>query len=146
MARESKRILSICRKITFSSAHRYYNPAWSEEENRQAYGSLFNEHGYGHNFRLEAWVEGNIDQESGMVMNLKQLDLILKEVVKPLDHHHLNLDVPYFQQVVPTTENIAVYCFQQLTRRLRGMPVQPRKVRLYEGEDLWVEYGTISES
>ena len=75
-----------------------------------------------------------------MVMNLKDLDSLLKEVTAPLDHHHLNLDVEYFRERVPTTENIARFCYEELRRRLAVPGVRLVKVRLLEGSDLWVDY------
>jgi 6-pyruvoyltetrahydropterin/6-carboxytetrahydropterin synthase len=131
-------MVTLCRKVSFSCAHRYYQPGLSESENRRIYGSLYSEHGHGHNYILEAHVEGPIDWDTGMVINLKELDSVLKEITSPMDHHHLNFDLPYFQKTVPTTENIAVYCFEEIDKRL-APPVRLRKVRLQEGTDLWVE-------
>lgn len=141
MFSRQKTRVRLARKITFSSAHRYYHPRLSEEENLAIYGSQYSPHGHGHNFILEVHVDGPVDPQTGLVINLKDLDAILKKVTSPLDHHHLNYDVPYFQEHVPTTENIARYCFEAVSRELEGSPVHLHKVRLYEGEDLWVDYG-----
>lgn len=131
--------VTICRKISFSSAHRYWRPDLTEEENRAIYGSKYSPHGHGHNFVLEASLEGVMDPETGMVVNLKDLDADLKAITDPLDHHHLNLDVPFFAETVPTTENIAAYCFAELQKCYPGGDIHVRKVRLYEGSDLWVD-------
>jgi len=131
--------VTICRKVTFSCAHRCYRPELTESQNREIYGSDYTEHGSGHNYVLHAFVEGRIDPDTGMVINLRDLDSILKEVVGPLDHHHLNHDVPYFAEMVPTTENIAAFCYSEIDKRLTLGNIHLKKVRLVEGADLWVD-------
>jgi len=131
--------VTICRKVTFSCGHRYYQPGLTEDENRKIYGNLYSRHGYGHNYVLEAYVEGRIDPETGMVINLRDLDSILLDVTTPLDHHHLNYDVSHFADVVPTTENIAAFCFSEIAKRLTGNHIRLKRVRLLEGRDLWVD-------
>jgi 6-pyruvoyltetrahydropterin/6-carboxytetrahydropterin synthase len=131
--------VTICRKIVFSCGHRYYRADLTDEENRELYGSSYSEHGHGNNYVLKAYVEGRIDPETGMVMNLRDLDSVLKEVTRPLDHHFLNYDVPFFAEVVPTTENIAAYCFQEISRQLTWDHVKLKRVRIQEGQALWVD-------
>ena len=135
--------VTICRKVSFSSGHRYFQPQLSEEENLEVYGSSYSSSGHGHNFVLEAHFRGQIDPLTGMVINLKKIDQLLKEVVAPLDHHFLNQDVDYFKKVVPTTENIALYCYQQLQNKSYSLPdhIELHRIRLFEGDDLWVECG-----
>ncbi|MEJ2079882.1 MAG: 6-carboxytetrahydropterin synthase [Acidobacteriota bacterium] len=132
-------VVTICRRISFSSGHRYFNPSWSEAENRRVYGSSYSESGDGHNFVLEAMLEGDVDPHTGMIVNLKQVDSVLKEVTAPLDHHFLNSDVPHFEGSVPTAENIALYCLEELRTRIDSKGVHLTGVRLYEGPDFWVE-------
>lgn len=133
--------VSLARRIHFSSGHRYYSPQLSEEENRRVFGSCYTEHGHGHNYILEAFVSGTIDPVTGMILNLADLDKILKVVTDPLDHHHLNFDIPYFKDIVPTTENLARYLHEKLTLELKAYPgVHLEKIRLFEGDDLWVDY------
>ncbi len=129
----------LSRRITFSSAHRYFQKKFSEAENKKIFGKCYNEHGHGHNYVLEMTVGGSVDPLSGMVINLVEVDQILKTVTDPLDHHHLNFDVPEFSKIVPTTENIAKYCFEKI-KDLLPREVNLEKVRLYEAEDLWVDY------
>lgn len=136
----------LARKAYFSSAHRYFNPALSEKENQEIFGSCFSPYGHGHNYVLEAYFEGPIDPATGMVMNLHDIDQILKAVVGPLDHHHLNFDIPYFKSIIPTTENIAKYLFENIQSHLQSSSfskVELYKVRLHENEDLWVDYGFL---
>ena len=132
-------LVTVCRKVTFSCGHRYYRADFTDEENRRLYGSNYSEHGHGHNYVLEAYVEGEVDPETGMVINLRDLDSILLEVTSPLDHHYLNYDVPHFAEVVPTTENIASFCYTEIAKRLTWNHLRLKKVRLIEGGDLWVD-------
>ncbi len=135
----------LARRTHFSCGHRYYSPQMSEEENRKTFGLCYSEHGHGHNYVLEAYLLGPIDPVTGMVINLMQVDEILKKVTSELDHRHLNFDVPAFAEQVPTTENIARYCYGRVLEELNQLqsPVQLSSVRLYENEDLWVDYGQL---
>lgn len=132
----------ISRRIHFSCGHRYYQPQFTEEENKQHFGSCYSEHGHGHNYILEAYYKGEIDAKTGMVINLFTVDDMLKKVTDVLDHQHLNFDVPYFKDVVPTTENIAKYCYEELAK-LTPQNIQLQKVRLFENSDLWADYGYL---
>jgi 6-pyruvoyltetrahydropterin/6-carboxytetrahydropterin synthase len=145
MQQAQPNLVTICRKVIFSCGHRCYRPDLSESENQRLYGSAYSEHGHGHNYELKAYVEGWIEPETGMVINLRDLDSVLKEVIEPLDHHHLNFDVPYFEETVPTSENIAAYCFAEIALRLKDLPVKLKKVRLVESPALWVDCEATSE-
>lgn len=137
------------RRVHFSAAHAYAKPGATFEENKKIYGSSAKPAGLGHNFKVEAHFEGQIDPQTGMIINLSDIDSWLKKMIAPLDHHHLNNDVEFFKKNVPTAENIARYCFDSLKTIMKENPVthkplkQPArllKVRLYEGENLWVDY------
>jgi 6-pyruvoyltetrahydropterin/6-carboxytetrahydropterin synthase len=137
----------LSRKSHFSSAHRYYQPALSESENKKTFGRCYTPHGHGHNYQLEVTIQGEIDGKTGMVINLVDLDQIIKEVTTVLDHQHLNKDVAYFQEakdstgrtIVPTTENIAKYCWLEIKSRLPDN-CKLSRVRIYEADDLWADY------
>lgn len=132
----------LSRKIYFSAAHRYENPQWTQQKNQEVFGSCFSKYGHGHNYTLEATVTGPVHAETGMIINLADLDALLKAVVTPLDHRFLNQDIPYFSERIPTTETIAFYCYQDLQKRLQAYPdLTLQRVRLYENEDLWSEVG-----
>ena len=134
----------LARRIHFNSGHRYFNKNWDEEKNKKIFGLSYSKHGHGHNYILEAYIKGPVDVETGMVMNLQSLDHILKQVTSPLDHQYLNEDVDEFKKLVPTTENIAKYCFEKISELIPPPPLKLNKVRLYETEDLWVDYGTLN--
>ena len=107
--------VSICRKGYFNAAHRLYNNNWSKEKNKKVFGICSNENFHGHNYELTVKIYGELDKETGMVFELKRMkDIIKKEVEDVLDHKNLNLDIPYFKNVVPTTENLAIFIWKKL--------------------------------
>ena len=129
----------LTRKAEFSASHYYHNPQLSPEENRRLFGKCNNPNGHGHNYTLEVTVKGEVDLQSGFVVDLKQLKEILsREVLDALDHRFLNKEVPEFASRIPTTENIAISVWQRLQSRLER--AQLHRVRLYETPDLFVDY------
>lgn len=131
--------MKVCRRETFNAAHRLYNPTWSEEKNDEVFGLCNNPNYHGHNYVLEAWVEGEIDPDTGYVIDMKTLkQYIRKEVIEPFDHRNLNLDVPEFAQLNPTAEHIAIVIWNKLRKRLSSR--LELTVRLYETERNIVEY------
>jgi len=130
----------ITRRVEFSASHRCSNPRFSDEENRSIYGAAANPNGHGHNYVLEVTLAGDPDSVTGMVFDLSQLKQILNEaVVNSMDHRFLNREVAPFDQVIPTAENIAIEIWRRLAPRFSTGAVL-RNVRLYETEDLWVDY------
>src|SRR5579872_3814885 len=112
-------LVLITRKAEFSASHVCRSAALSEEENRAAFGAAANPHGHGHNYVLEVSLEGDPDPLTGMVLDLKELkDILNRQVVNVYDHRFLNYEVPPFDQVVPTTENIARDIWQRLAPHL----------------------------
>lgn len=131
----------ITRKVEFSASHSCYNQGLSEAENAALYGADANPHGHGHNYSLEVTLEGEPDPVTGMVVDLKDVKQILeREVVDPMDHRHLNHEVPPFDSIVPTTENVAVEIWRRLQPRFAQGPARLHAIRLYETDDLFVEY------
>jgi 6-pyruvoyltetrahydropterin/6-carboxytetrahydropterin synthase len=117
----------------FSAAHRLALDHLSFEENSEIYGLCARPHGHGHNYGLEITVKGSIDPRTGMIVDLAALQQVIDRwVVKPFDHTFLNKDIPYFAQVVPTAENIALYIQQLLTLPIRELGVQLHRVHLQE--------------
>jgi 6-pyruvoyltetrahydropterin/6-carboxytetrahydropterin synthase len=131
----------ITRRADFSASHSCYNPKLSEEENKQLYGEAAGSFGHGHNYVLEVTLEGTPDPETGMIYDLKELKDVMNElVVDPMDHRFLNCEVPPFDTVTPTTENIAAEIWRRLEPRLRFPNGKLHSIRLYETEDVFVEY------
>lgn len=128
----------ITRRFDFSASHRYYRPEWSEEENRRVFGLCALPNGHGHNYTLEVSVEGSPDPETGMVINLVDLKSAVDGVLVQFDHKHLNLDTPYFQHEIPTTENLAAVLWRLLQEALGEQRLS--RIRLHEADDLFVEY------
>ncbi|MHB8302441.1 MAG: 6-pyruvoyl trahydropterin synthase family protein [Acidobacteriaceae bacterium] len=129
----------LTRKAEFSAAHYYYNDAWSQQENERVFGKCANRNGHGHNYTLEVTVAGDVDPVSGFVVDLKALkDVMEREVVQAYDHRHLNLEVPEFRSVVPTTENIAIAIWNRLENKIASAHLQ--RVRVYEMPDLFADY------
>jgi 6-pyruvoyltetrahydropterin/6-carboxytetrahydropterin synthase len=129
----------LTRKAEFSSAHYYYNEAWSQQENEKVFGKCANRNGHGHNYTLEVTVAGEIDPVSGFVIDLKALkEIIDREVIQAYDHRHLNLEVPEFKSMLPTTENIAIAIWKRLQSKITGARLH--RVRVYEMPDLFADY------
>jgi len=131
----------ITRKVEFSASHVCRNPNLSDEENRALFGAAANPHGHGHNYVLEVTVEGVPDPVTGMVLDLKLLkDILNRAVVDPYDHRFLNREVPPFDSVIPTPENIAIDVWNRLAPCLDGTRGRLHAIRLYETPDLFVDY------
>jgi 6-pyruvoyltetrahydropterin/6-carboxytetrahydropterin synthase len=132
-------MIFLTRKAEFSSAHYYWNDAWSLEENERVFGKCANRNGHGHNYTLEVTVAGEVDATSGFVVDLKQLkDILDQEVVSVYDHRHLNLEVPEFAKAIPTTENIAIAVWNRLKNKIPNAKLH--RVRIYEMPDLFADY------
>lgn len=111
--------VTISRRAHFNAAHRLYRKDWSDEKNNLIFGKCNNPNFHGHNYELIVSVTGEIDQETGYVLDVKILtDLIKEEVENPFDHKNLNLDVPEFKDLNPTAENIVVVIWNKLRKRL----------------------------
>lgn len=137
----SKRV-AVFRKEHFNAAHRLNNPNWSEEKNERVYGKCNNYNFHGHNYDLVVQVIGEIDLESGYVMDMKLLsDLIKVEILDKFDHKNLNLDTEEFKDINPSAENIAVVIYDKLRAKLPNH--LDLRIRLYETERNFVEYPVI---
>jgi 6-pyruvoyltetrahydropterin/6-carboxytetrahydropterin synthase len=122
----------ITRRATFAAGHVLCRPEWSEERNREVFGACASDHG--HNYIVEVTVGGPVDAETGMVVNLKHVDSVLRrELIDVVDHRHLNRDVEFMRGVVPTAENIALAAFHRLEPHLK--PARLLKLRLVESEN-----------
>ncbi len=135
------RAMFITRRVEFSASHICANPEWSAERNFAVYGPASNPHGHGHNYALEVTLEGEPDAATGMLFDLKRLkDILTEEVVEPMDHRFLNREVPPFDHVVPTAENLAAEIWRRLEKHFTPGLARLSNVRLYETEDMFVDY------
>ena len=131
--------ISVFRKEHFNAAHRLHNPDWSAEKNKEIFGLCNNANYHGHNYELIIQITGTINPETGYVIDMKVLsDLAQEEVVKKFDHKNLNLDVPEFENLNPSAENIAVVIYHKL--RVKIAAELDLKIRLYETERNFVEF------
>jgi 6-pyruvoyltetrahydropterin/6-carboxytetrahydropterin synthase len=131
--------VAVFRKEHFNAAHRLHNPDWTKEQNQAVFGKCNNEYFHGHNYELIVQVIGEINPETGYVIDMKVLSDIIKEnVLDKFDHRNLNLDTPEFQNTNPTAENIAVVIWQILRTKIN--PHLDLKIKLYETERNFVEY------
>lgn len=125
------------RRFRFSASHLYRRPDWSEEENRARFGKCANLPGHGHNYRLFVTVDGEVDPQTGFIIDLGHLDsLVTGKVIDRLDHQHLNTALPEFGEggKIPSSENLILWILSQL------QDLSVVKLRLEEDEDLAAEW------
>jgi 6-pyruvoyltetrahydropterin/6-carboxytetrahydropterin synthase len=129
----------IARRRLFSTAHLYEQKAFTPEKNRDVFGACYSQHGHGHNYTLEVFVEGPIDAETGLVINVNDLDVVMKKVVEPFDHKHISFDHPDFKDTIPTTENLTTHLFEKIKAEmaLQHPTLSLNRIRVYETDDLW---------
>jgi 6-pyruvoyltetrahydropterin/6-carboxytetrahydropterin synthase len=131
--------ISVSRKTHFNAAHRLNVPSWSDEKNKAFFGPCNNANYHGHNYDLIVSVTGQVDEETGYLIDMKYLKEIVKEEIEErFDHKNLNLDTEDFKSLNPTAENIAIVIWQLLRKRIENK--LKLKVILYETERNFVEY------
>lgn len=134
----------ITRKVQFNAAHRLYNSNWSEAENRRVFGKCMSPNFHGHNFEMEVTLAGAPDPQTGFVFDLAQLkEIINEQIVEAIDHKNLNLDVPFLQDVMPSTENLAVKVWERLAPHVKPAEIYsihiqetPNNSVIYYGETI----------
>lgn len=132
--------VTVHRKAHFNAAHRLYRKDYSDEKNTEIFGKCSLPHFHGHNYELTVSVTGEIDPQTGFVINLEILKNIIKEEIEDyLDHKNLNIDIPEFHDVIPTAENIVVLIYERIKNRLD--PDKKLEITLYETPRNFVTYG-----
>jgi 6-pyruvoyltetrahydropterin/6-carboxytetrahydropterin synthase len=127
----------LTKRIEFAAGHRYIKAEWDEAKNRAVFGPCYNPPAHGHNYMVEVTVSGEVDPKTGMVVNLFDLKRVLLDVLEEFDHKNLNLDMPYFEGRIPTSENLACVLWTKLdTQKSIGTL---HAIRLYEDEDLYAD-------
>jgi len=128
--------VNLTRRLTFAAGHILAKPEWDEARNREVFGACSGDHG--HNYELAVTVSGPVDASTGMVINLKEVDRIVKDlVIQDVDHRHLNRDVPWLKDHLPTTENVALAIWRRLEGKLQSARLE--RIRLKETENNVVE-------
>ena len=131
----------VWRRVEFSAAHRLYRDDWTEAENRRVFGKCANAFGHGHNYVLDVAIEGTLDETTGMVVHFQEFKRVLAEtVVEPLDHRHLNHDVPLLEGRLPTSEHLVRALWSALERAFAGRPWKLHRLVLSSTDRNRVEY------
>ena len=132
--------VKVTRRVHFCAAHRLENPDWSQERNREVFGLCANPNWHGHNYDLDVTVEAELNPETGFVMDLGDLKVLVEsEVVEDLDHKNLNLDVEWMRGTITSTENLVVRIWGRLEKSLPEGVTLSRLV-LWETDRNYVEY------
>ena len=131
--------ITVSRKAHFNAAHRLHNKNWSDEKNQKIFGKCNYQNYHGHNYELIVSVTGEINPETGYVIDMGELKKIIKnEIEERLDHKNLNLDVPHFSNIIPSAENICIYIYDIIKDNIDSQ--FKLSVRLYETPRNFVQY------
>jgi len=132
-------VVYITRRETFAAAHRLFKPELSDEENLKLFGKCSNPNWHGHNYTLEVIVAGEVDSDTGFVMDLKDLkEIVRKNIISKVDHKNLNLDTDFMNGKIPTSENIVIAIWNELEDKITKGKLF--SVKLYETENNYFEY------
>ncbi|MCC6370955.1 MAG: 6-carboxytetrahydropterin synthase [Bacteroidia bacterium] len=133
-------MIFLTRHEHFNAAHKLYNPEWTEQKNVEVFGKCANANWHGHNYELMVTIKGEIDKDTGFLMDAKKLSVILQEYVcDKLDHKNLNVDVDFMAGKLASTENLAIAIWNQIAPHL-PTNVKLHCVKLYETPRICVEY------
>jgi 6-pyruvoyltetrahydropterin/6-carboxytetrahydropterin synthase len=131
----------ITRKEHFNAAHKLFNPDWTDEKNLEVFGKCANPNWHGHNYYLYVTVKGEVKQETGYTVNLKDLSTLIRiHITDKLDHKNLNLDVDFLKNTMPTTETVAIAIWNQLEAPITKLGGTLHCIKLCETENNYVEY------
>ena len=131
----------ITRRETFNAAHRLRREDWSDAQNDIVFGKCSNKNWHGHNFELFVTVKGRPSEETGFVLNLKELGTIIKaEVIEKIDHKNINLDVDFMKGIMSSTENLAIGIWNEIDVLIKEKGGELVKIKLIETENNFVEY------
>lgn len=134
-------MIYITRHEHFNAAHRLYNPNYSDSKNEEIFGKCSNPNWHGHNYSLFVTIKGEINPETGFLINLKVLSNLINElIIEKADHKNFNLEVDFMDGIMPTAENIAVQIWNQLAGKIEEYGAILYCIKLYETERNFVEY------
>lgn len=131
----------ITRREQFNAAHKLWREEWSDEKNEEIFGRCSNKNWHGHNFELYITVKGIPDEKTGFVIDFKILSKLIKnEVIDVLDHKNLNLDIPFLEGIMTTTENVIIKIWERLYPKIKEIGGELVKIKLAETGNNFVEY------
>lgn len=134
-------VVYLTRREHFNAAHKLWNDSWTEEKNFEVFGKCSNTNWHGHNYDLFITVKGTPNPDTGCIIDLKLLSVILKEhVLEKLDHKNLNVDVPFMKGIMASTENLAVGIWREIQDLIEVHGCKLHSVRLHETENNYAEY------
>lgn len=134
-------MIFITRRERFNAAHRLFKPEYSDEMNVQIFGKCSNPNWHGHNYTLFVTVKGEINPDTGFLVNLKDLSEIINQlVIEEVDHKNINIEVGFMAGKLASTENLAIGIWNQLSEPLAALGTVLHSVKLYETENNYVEY------
>ena len=134
-------MMYITRRERFNAAHRMYRKEWSDEKNLAVFGKCSNPNWHGHNYVLYVTVKGNVDSETGFVVNLKDLSSLIKtKIIDKIDHKNLNLEVDFMKNMIVSSENVAIAIWNELEQSVLQIGAQLHCVKVVETENNFVEY------
>ena len=135
------KIVSVTRRERFSASHRLFNPLWEDDKNEEVFGKCSNKNWHGHNYILYVTVSGIVVNETGYVIDLKELSTIIKRrVIDKLDHANLNIEVDFMKDTITSAENIAIKIFEELENDIQNLGCKLQRIKLEETENNYVEY------
>ncbi len=134
-------MIYITRRERFNAAHKLFREEWTDQQNLEVFGKCSNPNWHGHNYELFVTVKGEINPQTGFVIDLKELKIIIqKYVIEALDHKNINLDVNFMKGKMASTEVLAVAIFDELKTHVETQGAKLHSVKLYETENNFVEY------
>ncbi len=134
-------MIFITRRETFNAAHRLFKPEWDDEKNLHVFGKCSNPNWHGHNYVLYVTLKGEIDKETGFLVNLKDLSQLIKtRIIEKLDHKNVNLEVDFMKGIIPSTENLAIGIWNELQEPVKKLNAQLHCVKIAETEKNSAEY------
>ncbi len=134
-------MIYITRRERFNAAHRLFKEEYSDEKNMEVFGKCSNPNWHGHNYELFVTVKGDVDPETGFLVNLKTLSKMIREkVIEKIDHKNINLEVDFMKNKMASTENLAIGIWNQLEKSISGLGITLYSVKIYESENNFVEY------
>ena len=134
-------MMYVTRRECFNAAHRVYNPKWSDKKNNEVFGACANPNWHGHNYELFVTVKGNMNKDTGFVVDLRALSVLIKrQIIDKVDHKNFNLDVPFLKGQMSSTENIIVAFWEQLEKPITKLGCKLHSLKLQETENNVAEY------